>query len=37
MSSVLGVNATKENRGFIGENIIEQGYKGFERCIFDGD
>ncbi len=35
MSAVLGVNATKQNTGFIGENIIDQGYKGVERCIYD--
>lgn len=35
MSDVLGVNATKQNAGFIGANIIDQGYKGFERVIYD--
>lgn len=35
MSAVLGVNATKQSAGFIGENIIDQGYKGMERVISD--
>jgi hypothetical protein len=35
MSAVLGVNATKQSAGFIGSNIIDQGYRGLERCIYD--
>jgi hypothetical protein len=35
MASVLGVNATKLAAGFIGTNIIDQGYKGVERVIYD--
>jgi hypothetical protein len=35
MSAVLGVNATKQSSGFTGANIIDQGYRGLERCIYD--
>lgn len=35
MSAVKGVNATLEAAGFIGSNIIDQGYKGIEKIIYD--
>jgi hypothetical protein len=35
MANFDGVNAAKATLGFIGENIINQGQKGIERCIFD--
>ena len=35
MANYYGVNATKAAAGFIGENIINQGYNGKETVLYD--